>query len=214
MLTLQIIYDAFGEEKKDISDVGDDLFIGWMNEIADFLFDLKRDIDPEQFILGQNYTVTSSPQSSALPDDFLGMQEFGTGVFLIDANGNNTNRELMQTGFGSSEQGYYLDGDDNIVFTGMTSGSYKLRYIPEFVGFSAMGDYFSFDGTITGKRFLPDSKLKYIKRALDVCYSLWDEDVSAEMSADQRFIRELTRAVEKDRRNSMALVLPSISNFF
>lgn len=214
-LQLSDIYDSFEARKKDISDVETDLFANWMTAIAKFLYDQKRDIDPEQYTSNQLYTVSSEPQISALPTDFMGMQELGTGVYRLDADGKDSEDDLAITNFGSRQRGYYLDGSGNIVFTGISDGAqYRLRYIPKLPRFTAITDYFTLDKLSTGKPFLQDSDIEVLVDGLDVYYSRWDEDSSGEAMADQRWVRGLEGIFDKDRRNPLAISIPDFSDNF
>lgn len=214
-LSLSTIQTKFENRKKDISDVGTALFKQWVTSIADLIYDNKRDVDPEQLISTQTYTVSTEPQVSVLPSDFLGMQELGTGVFRVDSDGKDSDDELVVTGFGSRQRGYYLDGSGNIVFTGISDGNqYKLRYMPTSPEFSEMTEYFTLDKTSTGKQLIPNSKFGILIEILDVYYSRWDEDISGEISADQRFVRELERLLDKNRRTPLAISLPDFTGDF
>jgi hypothetical protein len=188
MYTLSQLRDEFLLLKKDLSDVDNDVFISWCRNIQRYIYRRLVDTDPTWYIKEQNYTVFNGVQT--LPTDFGDMKSMDTGFFLIDNNGTPTTRRLFPTNFGSNQPGFYLNGKSNVQFFGFnTSKQYILRYTPATVGVTAISDYFTIDGTINTIEIVPDDYLDFIIKALDVRYTEWDEEVSAESYADARFIR-------------------------
>ena len=189
-LQLQTAYDSFAEYKKDISDVTTAMFIDWCDWLNKFIYNHRLGIEPNKFIISQSYTVTTSPNTQALPVTFRDINKFGCGVYLVDSSGNDTDNSLTITGFGREDQGYYIS-DTNIVFTGMTNQTVKLRFIPKITACVALTGYFTLDTLISGKEIIPSDNLDFAIKALDVYYDQWDEDVGMEGIADQRFVRLL-----------------------
>lgn len=210
MFQLSTLREEFNDRKRDLTDVSDRLFLRFMNNIANFIYPALYGIDPERYIDGgTTYVVTSNNQSSALPEDFRSM-ELG-GLYLMKSNGTDTKNKLPMSGFGSSAHGFYLSGD-NIVFTGCSSESYRLRYIPERTLFTDLSDYFSLDATLTGTRFIRDAEIGFLLEALDEAYSAWDEDSMNESLAGQRMIRMLEPLLANKRRGSSVLSLTDFSD--
>ena len=198
-LTIQNARDALERRKRDISDVSSAVFGEWCDFVNKFAYRKLISTDAERFISSTSFTVSSEPQTSALPADFRNIQPLGTGFFLQDSNGDDTTRTLARTGFGSKVPGYYISGT-NVVFTGMTNETITLRYIPTQTAISAVGDYFTVDGLTGGVEIIPNEYLLYLVNALDVMYSLWDDNVPEESFADARFVRALNELIETVRK--------------
>src|SRR3990167_2280309 len=86
----------FELRKKDIADVGNDLFFSWCNEIHRYLYRKLTAIDPERFISSQTYTPSAHPTTSALPADFGHIRDDGCGVYLVDSASLDTETRLTQ----------------------------------------------------------------------------------------------------------------------
>lgn len=189
-IQLQDAYDELANLKQDLADVGDDLFISWANHVNRHAYRYIQSIDPERFILEQNFTnITSGAQN--LPNDFDSLQPFCTGIFYIDNNGVATDRRLALVPFGSSATGYYLNGSQIVFLNINTNTDFVLRYIPKPPTLTAMTDYFTTDKLSTGKEIIPTQYLLALRDHLDVLYSQWDEDINYESVADARWVREL-----------------------
>jgi hypothetical protein len=199
-LQVQTAYNAFGRLKRDISDVPLATFNEWCDFVNKFAYRKLIETDPERFLSSTTYTVTTYPQTESLPADFKNILPEGAGFFVRDSNGDDTTRELARTGFGSNVAGYYLSGD-NLIFTGMDSGTIVLRYIPTQTQITALTDYFTVDATITGTEIILEEYLDYAVKAIDVLYTQWDDDVSSESFADARFVRVLNEMIEGFRKD-------------
>jgi len=182
LISLTTARTALLNRKRDISDVSVAVFVQWADFINKYLYRQLTNIDPERWISGSLYTVTSAPQTSALPAGFLTMSALGCGLFERDANGNDTTLQLPRTGFGSNSKGFYVTGT-NIVFTGIVSTAYyRLRYIPTLTTLTSMSDSVIID----------DYYLEYLVNAMDVQYVMWNEDINMNMVADNRFINSMS----------------------
>lgn len=214
--TLQSAKDSFEREKQDISDISDELFVEWCQFIVDFMYEQLTAEDPEQLVVTQDYnSVTSGAQD--LPDDFLSLNEYGTGFFEKDENGNMTDIRLPMTGPGSQSRGFYLTGS-SVVFTGIEAAeSFVCRYTPTAPVFDADNittEYITSDKTSSGKIII-DSRFKnFLNKALDVHYEKWDQNTSAEVAADQRFIRAMDHILRKFRRTSTVFAIPDYSSMY
>ena len=190
--------------KKDLSDVSQDVFIEWGNFANRQFYDFIVGIDPERFITTSNYTVSSAPQTSALPATFYHIQPLGTGFYRIDSNGDDTEDSLTRTGHGSRLQGYYISST-NVIFTGIDDGTqYKLRYIPILTTLTALTDSIVLD----------EIYMEALINDLDRLYSMWDEEAGMESLADFRFVRTLEALGNTVRREPDAFSIPdSMVNF-
>lgn len=213
--TLTEVQTSFLNLKKDISDVSQQIFIEWNNFTARFIYRKLRATDPERFIDQSNtFSVSAMPQTSALPLDFRDINPEGCGFFEIDKDGKDTQRRLPPTGFGRMDQGYYIS-KGNVVFTGIEDGTqFRLRYIPELVDFTALGEYWTLDGLVTGVEIIPDEYRKYIVDAINVLYVQWDEDFTVEAIIDQRFVRALNEVIQEVRKEPDAHQIPDFSSSF
>ena len=140
-------------------------------------------------------------------------QPIGTGFFFIDDNGDATENTLTRTGFGSSKTGFYIS-KTNVVFTGIESSTYRLRYVPNPPTLDALDDYFTLDASASGDVIIEDQYLNYVVKALDVMYSQWDEEIGAESFADQRFINVLNEILDNIRKEPNAYSIPDFSITF
>lgn len=181
-ITLTTARQALLNRKRDISDVGQSVFIQWLDFINKYLYRQLTNIDSERWILTQTYTVSTSPQTFSLPTGFLNMSALGCGLYKVDVNGVDTCYQLARTSFGSTNEGFYITGN-NIVFTGIVSTtSFKLRYIPVLATLASMSDSVIID----------DYYLEYLVNAMDVQYSMWDSDTLGNITADQRFVNSMS----------------------
>ena len=199
-LQIQTAYNAFGRYKRDITDVSLATFNEWADFVNKFAYRKLVEVDPERFLLSTTFTVTSSPQTSALPGDFKNVLPKGAGFFVRTSDGDDTEKELARTGFGSTTPGYYITST-NVVFTGMDSQTIVLRYVPTITTIDNLTDYFTVSTASGGVEIIPDDFLEYTVKAIDVLYSQWDDDVSSESFADARFIRILNELIENFRKD-------------
>lgn len=194
---------------KDIEDVSQETFIEWGNYANRQFYNFIIGIDPERFIdSATTYTVSTTPQTSALPADFMNIQPYNTGFFLVDQNGNDTSYQLPYTGFGSNQAGYYIKGS-NVIFTGNTpngngSSTYRLRYIPILDTLTAMSDTLILD----------EIYLECVRNDLNTLYQQWDEMASDESLADFRFTRTLNELANTIKKAPDAYGIPDFSNSF
>ena len=115
--------------KRDLTDVPNATFEEWCSFANQRAYRFLLGIDPGRFFLTQSFTVSTNPQTSALPTAFMNIQSWGSGFFEVDGSGTQTEGRLVRTGFGSQIKGYYIDGT-NVVFTGMNNSEvFTLRYV-------------------------------------------------------------------------------------
>lgn len=172
------------------------------------------------------FTITGSPAWSSLA--YLRLIHTGgdstTNIYwdkleLVEAevNGNDeTDEKIGITGYGSRQEGYYLDGA-NVVFTGRderVDDDYVMRYIPSPPSISALTDYITLDKTSTGKPLVEDRHLEYFVKAVDVLYEQWDENPTNESMADQRFVRALGGILDTYNRQPQISMIPNPANDF
>ena len=204
-ITLTQARTALLSFKKDLSDVSQSDFILWSNFANRQFYNFISGIDPERFVDSDTtFTVSSSPQTSALPADFMNIQPLGCGFFEIDGDSKDTDWNLSRTGTGSRLSGYYIKGA-NVIFTGIDDSSqYRLRYIPRLTTLTAMSDTVVLD-EIYLQAFVSD---------LEVLYGHWDEDANAESLADFRFVRTLEELGNNIKTEPDAYEIPdSMINF-
>jgi len=173
----------FDKRKVDTDDVDSTTFFYWCDYVNKFFYRYLRSTDPERLITTTTYTVTTAPSTKTLPADFRDIQPMGCGLFERDANGSDTTVQLSQTGFGSTQKGYYITGADSLVFTGISSSTtYVLRYIPDVTVIDGGSDEFD----------IPDEYNQYVMEALDRFYEIWDENPGMESIVDHRFANVLS----------------------
>jgi hypothetical protein len=215
-MQLSTLLTQFGLYKKDISDVSDDLFIQWINNIADYLYGKLADLTPESFMVDYNFTVSSSVQTLSLPVDFEGMIGKETGIFYLDSAGVVTNRTLPYSGVGRTTPGYYRVRS-TLYFTPNPWGgsqSFVLRYSPSRTRFTATTDYFTLDTLVGGIEIVGDRFTEYLIKAIDVQYDQWDEDPGAEGLADIRYVRALDELLEKIKPTPAVYSISDPSNSY
>lgn len=197
-LTAQNALDKLEIRLHDIADVPQPTFLSWCDYLNKWAYRKLTQVDPERFVSTQSYTISSNPQTSALPASFRDVQAFGCGFYLMDSTGNFVADELMRTGFGSYSQGYWISGT-NVIFTGMTTGTITLRYIPTVSTIDDLADTFS----------IPDEYMQYIEEALVKLYMMWDEEPGNESLSDQRFLNFLDDLFSTVRKEPAVFELPS-----
>ena len=199
-IQVQDAYDQFDRYKKDISDISNSLFFDWMNQINRFAYRKLRGSDPERFISETNFTVSSDPQTSALPSDFRDITESPCGFYEVDDDSKDTVHRLRRTGHGRKDAGYYIEGT-NVIFTGMNDSTvYKLRYIPALTEIDSLDDYLTVDSLTGGAEVIPEEYIDYVIKAVDVLYSQWDESIPDEAIGDQRFVRVMDELLSHIRK--------------
>lgn len=214
MLQIQDIYDAFADFKRDVSDVDSATFFRWVRFTATYIYDKVKRIDPNRYAKTQLYAVTADPQTSNLPTDFKDINQAGCGLFYYDTSlAKVTDIQLGMTRYGSSEEGYYLSGA-SVVFTGITTKSYYMRYIPKMTPATALADYFTIDKLITGAPIVDDEDLDSLVKGLDVLYEQWDVNPNSEMLAGQRFSTALDDIFDGFNRSPQVAVMDNPANDF
>jgi len=212
-IQLQSAYDELELLKQDLSDVTNDLFISWANHVNRFAFGFIAGIDPERFIQEQNFSNVVTGGYN-LPSDFESLQQFNTGFFYVDSNGNATDQRLPLLPFGSPSTGYYINGTQVQFLNVTTQTNYVLRYMPKAPTFTVLTDYFTVDKLSSGKEIIPDEYLLYVRSHLDVMYAQWDEDIAYESVADARFTRELSRLASEINRTPSVYAQKNFSVIF
>lgn len=184
--TLSTIKSRLERRLKDINDVSNDALYDWATDLNQFLYREMFSADPDRFISSNSYTVSSSPSTQALPAGFRDVSEFGTGFFIQNSDGSASNRKLVITGYGSSDEGYYISGT-NVVFTGLnTSTVVVLRYIPVLADIT----------TLAGTFIVPDENKDLVTEGMTLAYYKWCED-PREQESDQRFARLLDEFIRR-----------------
>lgn len=195
--TIAQLRTQFDLRKEDTSDVSSTLFVQWCDHLNRELYRYFINSDAGRFISTQNYIVASSPYSEALPTDFRDIAHFGTGLYKIDANGNDTDDFLPITGKGSQRRGYFIEGA-SVTFTGITNETFEMRYIPLLTQLTSVSDTLS----------IPDEYIRYMSDGVDRFYEIWDNNPQAEFLADQRYISALDDMLKNYSRG------PKIYNIF
>lgn len=201
--------------KKDISDVDDSIFIEWCNFIQRFIYRNVVKVDPERFIQTSTINISPGTINYSLPAGFNNITPKGCGIFEVDSNGNNTDRALTRTNFGSSIRGFYISGS-NIVMTPtpVKAETLRLRYIPNLTKFTSLNDYFTVDKTSNGVETIPEEYMEMLKDDLGKFYSMWDEDGSMISYEDAKFARSLDDYLRDIRREANVFGLPDFSRSF
>lgn len=214
---LSTYLDQFELYKKDISDVSNDLFLQWMNNIADYLYGQLSDFQPENYITEYNFTISAGNNPSlTLPADFENIVGQGTGIFFYDSAGLITNRTLPLSGPGRTTYGYYRY-KSTLRFTPNPWGgqqNFLLRYVPTRTRFTNTTDYFTLNAQTGGIEIIPQRFQEYIIKALDVQYDQWDEDPGAEGLADIRYVRVLDELLDKIRQTPAVYSFNDPSNAY
>lgn len=224
-ISLQQAYAALQNLLKDITDVPQATFVQWCEFVNEYTYRYLAGVDPERFIVETTLSVVGGTPTYALNANFHDMQTWDTGFFMTDSEGNNTGVRLPLTSPGTGSNvalgpggpfaGYYIQGT-NFVFTPTPTQSYTLiqRYIPTITVLDNINQYFTLDGTATGFPIIPYEYLQYVVRALAAQYMIWDEDVSSESFADQRYVRAMDELCENIRRQPQPVPLLDFSSIY
>jgi hypothetical protein len=180
--TVLNLQTALQERLQDISDVPDATLIRWADFLNKWAYREMIRVDSERFMSTQDYTVSTSPTSQALPTDFRDISSYESGFFYYNATGQLTGERLPRTGPGAWISGFWISGG-NVNFTGInTSTTFQLRYIPTVATIDSLSDTFS----------VPDEYLEYMLEAMVKLYFIWDEFPEYEALTDQRFANFLS----------------------
>src|SRR5690606_20735777 len=102
-----------------------------------------------------------------------------------------------------------------IYFTGITTAeTFIMRFTPSPPAFSSMSDYITMDKLSTGKIIVDSLFLETLLKALDVHYEYWDQNVNAEVSADQRYVRLMDVLVQNFAAESGTYAFEDSSSAF
>jgi len=215
-MQVQTIYDRFSRFKKDISDVSNDLFFDWCDQINKYVYRKLLGIDTQRFITSQSYTFSAGTTAYALPATFKSTKEYGCGLFHVNDDNLQTDQAMTYTGFGSGDVGYYFEGGNiNITPSNFNfTKTYTLKYIPKQTAIDALTDYFTLDTTQTGKEIIPDEYEDYVIKALDVLYNQWDENPGSESLSDFRFTRVMDEMLADIKQSPNFYNLPDNSTMY
>lgn len=206
-ITAQNARDKLEERLSDLADIDEPTFLTWCDSINKTFYRELSQTDPERVISTQDYTISTNPETEALPVSFRDITANGCGFFKMDTTGYFSEYQLVRTGFGSRDRGYWISGT-NVIFTGYDSSTtIKLRYIPTVTTISTMTG-------ATGTFSVPDEYMDYIKELLVVLYSITDEKPNQEAMADQRFLNLRDELLETIRKEPMVYSLTNISSSY
>lgn len=206
MLKVSDCRAEFKQRKKDISDVDNipGTFIKWCNYINRYAYNLMTNVVPEGYIKTQLYNFVPALAIYDLPEDFQDIIPKGTGFYQVGNNGIETPNRLLPTGYAAVGLGFYLTPVTNqVVITPIpvSTSTYNLRYIPQLTDLSAE----------SSELVIPKRWSKYAMDALDTCYNIWDEEPSAEIFNDDRFISSMAEFISLIDPSSQAESLPDFS---
>ena len=166
---------------KDINDIVDAKLCQMASDLNQLLYKEMADTDPERFISTQSYTVSTSPSTQALPTSFRDVQNKGCGFFIQNTDGTASNTQLIPTGYGSKDLGYYISGA-NVIFTGINSTqTIVLRYVPVLADIT----------TVAGTFCVPDENKELLTEGMVLYYYRYNED-NRQSNQELEFDRQLT----------------------
>lgn len=203
-ITVSDLQTKLEQRLQDISNVPDATLISWADYLNKWAYREMMRVDSLRFLLDQNYTVTTSPSSQALPDDFRDITNYQCGLYYYNAINQLTGERLVRTGPGSSLPGFWISGN-NINFTGInTSTTFQLKYTPLAETITSLNDEF----------LVPEEYIEYMLEAIVKLYYIWDEFPEYEALADQRFARFLSDMLENLRKEPMVYAVFDSSIYF
>lgn len=203
-ITVAELRTEFLKRKKDTSDIDaiSGTFMQWCNYINRFAYRELANVQPEQYIRTQVYTWTDGTATYALPSDFDNVSPQGTGMYQIGDDGQDTDRRLAITSFGSTNTGWYMNKQAfTVTPVPSSSKQYRLRYIPSLTDLSSETD----------QLVIPRAYSYHIMDVLDACYNLWDEDQQAEVFNDDRVMRTMNELVSHIKPDGSVAVMPDFS---
>ncbi len=195
--TVDDLKTMFAERKNvDVTDVPNESFIRFSDALDSFLRKELINTDPQQFISTSTISVVANTASYALPATFGNINTEDTGLFEVTADGVDTDRQLVITGFGSSRRGFYID-DSNIVPTPIPKAveTLKLKFIPAYINISTLTG-------ATGTFTTPDEYRDVIFEFTEQYYQEWDEAADKEINAQNRLGRAIRQMLNNFRRIS------------
>lgn len=202
-MTLTELRAEFLLLKRDLGNVGVPLFIQWANYVARAYRQKLAKTDPEQLILTQDYTITTSPSSQAEPTDFANIQPDTAGFLRVGDDGDLTDDYLVRTGPGRSDRGYWWS-KSSFNFTGITGETYKLRYITKHTEYTSMDDEF----------IVPEKYSLMSMDGLDLLFNQWSDKSGAESLSGQRFLTQFSEVFEDLPKEPRVFEIPDLSSAF
>jgi hypothetical protein len=194
----------FLKRKKDTSDIDSisGTFLQWCNYLNRFAYRELASTQPEQYLKSYIYSLSAPQVTYGLPSDFQDINPQGTGFYLIDQDGKDTDVRLPITGFGSTQKGFYMNSSA-VSFTPIPNDTvqYRLRYVPLLSELTSETD----------QMLIPKRFSMFIMDYLDSVYALWDEDNNAEVFNDARVVRTLTELLTHIKPDGQVAVLPDFS---
>ena len=182
--------------------ISDTLFWDWLNKINHYFYRRIIEINPEDYIQETTINLVPGTTSYALPSTFKTISQYGCGIFLVNDEGTQTDRQLNQMRFGDNTMGYRINGTTlNLTQDPNTSQTYTVRYLATIAEIDEDSDTL----------LIPEEYKDYLMNAIDMFYEIWTNDPNAEALSDQRFVRamdELLRTV-----NKVPQVLQSNANY-
>jgi hypothetical protein len=215
-LKIEDIYTQFGNYKRDITDVSTATRLQWIQQMSDYIYRNLAKTEPERFLSTQTYNITAGTNSYALPTDFDNIRALNTGLYKNDTDGNATDYRYRMTSYGNPDYGYYINST-NLILTPPDQNNTEtavLRYIPKSPVYTTVLDYLTTTKLSTGTEIVPDEYLDYIITSLDVYYTRWEEDGSAESIADFRVLRNLDFLLANIRKQSLVFEAPDVSSIY
>jgi len=196
-ITVAELRTEFLKRMKDTSDIDaiSGTFMQWCNYINRHAYRELTNVQPEQYIRTQTYTWTSGTSTYALPSDFDNVSPQGTGMYEIDNNGQDTDRRLALTNFGSTSSGWYMNKQAfTVTPIPSESKNYRLRYIPMLTDLTLE----------TEQMVIPRAYSWHIMNVLNAYYDVWDTDNGDEAWNDERVnnsLQELLSQIKPDGQN-------------
>jgi len=190
---------------KKINNISTDnrLFMG--STINRELREILKDTNPNDLISSSTISVIGGTQSYSLPADFESMDDNNCGLFETDSNGDITDEPLNETGVGSQETGYRIEGSNLILTPNQTTNkTLILRYIPTLVKFTALTDTF-----VVSDRFEDLVRLGLLRE-----HAIFDRDAATELQAAERYSSALDEFIRIVNKTPKVVSLIDISSAY
>lgn len=207
-ITVASLRGEFLKRKKDISDIDSiaGTFLQWLNYINRAAYRELTNVQPEQYIKSQIYTISGGTSTYALPTDFDNLNPQGTGLYRLGADNQDTDYRLPMTGFGSTKTGFYMNSSAfTLTPQPEDTQSLKLRYIPQLTDLTLE----------TEELIIPKRFSEHIMNVLDNLYTIWDEDNGAEAWNNERVVNSLQELLNHIKPDGSAYFIPDYtSNYY
>jgi len=183
---LRTLWERY-QQNNDFTDVSDDNFIDFANDLNLDYYDKYVEINPWDYILSTSITTDSTNYSTALPTDIQNIE----WVYTVDSNW--IQQEQLSSIHLTWDYWYYYE-DWNIIVRGFPGQTIEVRYFDEPITLST-----------TTEATLIDNKARnnpIVRNLISMLYHWWANNNSLEVRESQKYLQDIAKLVLKTAKDS------------